>query len=505
MPKLFPVTAALAFLLVVGCTEGGVYWPDEPGGAYRQALRDGWALRAEGQHDLAVQRFAVAAASGHPAALFAHAQALMDGAAGQPDPEGARASLEAGYGMRSRIRPRIALLLGRLVAAGEGGPRDPERARELLDHAAGAGVPGAHVELARLLEAETFPDIEAADIDALYSAAGRAGDERGWLRLAERRAAAGQSMVAVRQMSERARDLLEEKAASGHVSAMSRLAALHGDPRLGLRDEARVRHWLAEAAAAGSDSGARRLAEKLRQEGDLDAALALLEAAAERGDAGAVAGLIQIAAGEQPDAVALERWGEMAVAKGDRHGQYLYGKALLEGTAGAADPARALGVLRSAAALGHAGAGSMLGRELLASTELSAKLEGVEWLARAAEAGDASAALLLARAYLQPGGLHATGAAEAWFVEAVALGSNVARTELGRRLLYGEELPGRPEAGRALLLEAAEAGDPGAMYTLGKAYADGEAVAGDLGQARYWLGQAAAHGSRGAQVVLDNI
>jgi TPR repeat protein len=437
--------------------------------------------------------------------LHAHAQVLLDGTGGERDPEAARALLEAGYGMRSRVRPRTALLLGRLVAAGDGGPRDPERARELLDHAARENVPGAPVELAQLLEAEAFPDMTAADIDALYLVAGKAGDERGWLGLAERRAAAGLPAVAVRQMSKRARDLLEEKATNGHVGAMGRLAALHRNPSLGLLDEARARHWLAEAAAAGSDIAARRLAEKLREDGDLDAAVALLQVAAERGDAGAMIGLIQIAAAERPDAAALERWGEIAIAHGDRHGQYLYGKALLEGTVTTAEPARALNVLRSAATLGHPGASAMLGLELLASTERAARLEGVEWLARAAEAGDASAALRLARAYLQPGELHSSAAAEAWFVEAVALGSRVAKTELGRRLLYGEDLPERAEVGRALLQEAAEAGDPGAMYTLGKAFVDGVAVSGDLGQARYWLGQAAANGSRGASILLNHI
>jgi TPR repeat protein len=437
--------------------------------------------------------------------LHAHAQVLLDGTGGERDPEAARALLEAGYGMRSRVRPRTALLLGRLVAAGDGGPRDPERARELLDHAARENVPGAHVELARLLEAEAFPDITAADIDALYLVAGKAGDERGWLRLAERRAAAGMSTVAVRQMSERARDALEEKAVSGHVGAMSRLAALHRDPTLRLHDEARARHWLAEAAAAGNATAARRLAEKLRKDGDLDAAVALLEAAAERGDGGAVIALIQIALADRPDAAALERWGEAALTGGERHGQYLYGKALLEGTVVTADPTQAVRLLRNAATLGHSGASTLLGLELLADTERAVQLEGAEWLARAAEAGDASAALHLARVYLQPGELHSATAAEAWFVEAAALGSTVAKTELGRRLLYGEGIPRRTADGRALLEQAAEAGDSGAMYTLGKAYVDGTAIAGDLSQARYWLKQAAANGSQGARILLDAI
>jgi hypothetical protein len=61
--------------------------------------------------------------SGRPAALHADAHLLLDGTAGNRDPETARALLKTVYGVRSRVRPRTAFLLGRrLVSDGAAGP-----------------------------------------------------------------------------------------------------------------------------------------------------------------------------------------------------------------------------------------------------------------------------------------------------------------------------------------------------------------------------------------------
>jgi uncharacterized protein len=389
-----------------------------------------------------------------------------------------------------------------MLSAGQGGPQDLDRARELLEYAVREEIYGASFDLARLLDSDHFSGTSTDIIDTLYRSAGDAGDDRAWLRLAERYAAARKNAFHITTMSEQAAAGLLRRAESGNSSAAHQLALLHGNETLGVFDPARSRYWLSQAARAGNSSAARHFANQLWDDGDFDRATDYYTMAANGGDVGAATRMLQISLGERINPEAASFWGNVADTTNNRHGRFIYGKALLDGDVVAMDRQLGIAMLRAAALDDHPSAATTLGQELLLETDRELYDEGLEWLAKAAENGDAWAALLLARSYLQPGARQSATAARIWLGRSAEFGSSVARAELGRRLLYGDILAADIEEGRSLLQEAADHGDIAAMYTLGKAYADGVVLTKNTTKARQLLSRV---DSDNARLLLNSL
>ncbi|WP_164982807.1 SEL1-like repeat protein [Leisingera sp. NJS204] len=161
---------------------------------------------------------------------------------------------------------------------------------------------------------------------------------------------------------------------------------------------------------------------------------------------------------------------QLAAAPGAAFAQYRYGRVLLEGLGGPADPAAAQG-----------------------------------WLQRAAEQGQTQAAVLLARLYLSavPGGPARDPVQAAQLLLAAgARGSSEAQYYLGLLHQTGEGVAQDVASAAAWLQAAAEQGHSAAQFELSRIYSRGQGVAQDTARALHWLQEAAAAGHGEAQFYL---
>lgn len=398
------------------------------------------ARSREKSGDLAGARvdLADAAATGHPYALYTYARAMLK----EPGRDSAKAAaaLEGAVGPVSAWQANSAYLLGRLLARGDGVPQDDARARQLMEMAVQAGIPGSEGELARILERD--PTADPARVEALLQKAADQGDERATVRLVDVKLARGVPRASMPGEVGAALAILNQGAAEGDPAAMRALARAYGQGTLVPADPDQEMAWLERAAKAGDAQSATRLATRLRGTGRDEERIALLRQGAEAGDVRAQAGLAR--AYLEGDGVPMDRgealhWGGLAMNAGDTATMTLFGKAYLDG--------------------------DQLPKDVARATTL---------LTRAADGGDARAAAALARLYLRAEDVAPDPVlARRYADQAIAAGDVPTMTALGRALVDGKTMPADPAAGVALLQRSAATGDPIAKTQLGIAYLDG--------------------------------
>ncbi|MBY6069022.1 SEL1-like repeat protein [Leisingera aquaemixtae] len=186
--------------------------------------------------------------------------------------------------------------------------------------------------------------------------------------------------------------------------------------------------------------------------------------------------------------------------------QYRYGRVLLEGRGGPADPAAAQGWLEQAVAQNHADAAVLLARLYLSGVPGGPPRDP----ARAAELLKGAAARGRSEAQYYLGLLHRAGEGAAqsdgdaftWFLAAAEAGHAGAQFELSRA--YSRGLGTAPDGQEALrwLQEAAGTGHAEAQFYLAYALDSGQGAAQDRGQALDWLRRAAEGGFAQAQLAL---
>jgi len=157
------------------------------------------------------------------------------------------------------------------------------------------------------------------------------------------------------------------------------------------------------------------------------------------------------------------------------------GEALLWGSDGTTDPARARSLFETAAAQGNLKAMRILGEQLLGGWVFDQDVDqGVALLEQAAGAGDPVAQRVLGQAFLWGTGVQPDAPkARAFLDQAVAGGDHDAMRVLGEQLIIGGALGADPAAGRGLLRAAIDAGDVTAQVTLGTLLLHGTGLAQD--------------------------
>jgi serine/threonine protein kinase/TPR repeat protein len=250
------------------------------------------------------------------------------------------------------------------------------------------------------------------------------------------------------------------------ITAMMRSGAF----RMDTKKFAELRGPLEMAAGRGVVSAQMVLAENLRAT-DPSASLRWFETAAALGQTEAMtqSGLM-LASGvgvQRPDFEAAVRWFEKGAEKGDTDSTYALAECFAYGKGVAQNRAKAVELLRPAAAFNHPAAYVLLG---------DLTLEGV------------------------PGFLDANQE-EAFqlFSQAADMGSLEAQAKLGVMHANGWATPRAPEKAFELWKEGAELGDPLSMYLLAVAHQNGLTGKKQPAEAKKWFQSAARKGHPGAR------
>lgn len=225
--------------------------------------------------------------------------------------------------------------------------------------------------------------------------------------------------------------------------------------------------------------------------------------------------------------------------------QYRLGWMLLHGVGTARNEAAARKWFERSAAVGNPHAQYQLARLILADPESDAKEVSLalEWLTKAAEAGQDSVQYALGKVYRDGQGVEKNSLlAAAWFRKAAEqdndfaayalgrllldggdglprdipaavewlrcaaqAGNQYAQYRLGKLLLQGEDVPRDTAEAVRLLTESAEQGNQYAQYALGKLYLFGKEIPKDCDAAVRWLTLSAAQGNEYAQYFLDHM
>ncbi len=395
--------------------------------------------------------------------------------------------------------------LGKMFNDGRGVPQDQALAATWFSRAAAAGSSTAMVELSALYSQAGGPGHFNLAREGLEKAI-KAGDSRAPIALAKLYLARGERVLA--------EGTLRKAAEGGSAEAALQLAeiSLSGQPT-GEQQNA-ARRWLAiaEKAMAADD--------------DQNGKIALLYL-------------------RLPDTASIEHGAsvlETLVRKNSAEAMTLLATALLQGTGGRQDPARAEALLRRAIQLGHDGARFILAkayrdgdgiprdpaqamalyREIYNEEPGDTKVQlalgdayergvgvaqdrrmAAEFFAQAARQGDPDGQIRLGLAYLYGGGVERDSrTAEQWLSQAGEAGQIDARLQLGSLKLSGLSTAVDSEGAFASYLRAAEGGSPLAMIEVSRALANGTGTQLDPGLAKTWLERAASLGSPDAMFEL---
>lgn len=411
---------------------------------------------------------------------------------------------------------------GRVLAAGQGGPRDLPGATDWLGRAAGqnhveAMTLLARIHLSNISQAQDEPTglardpAKAADLLARAAALGHAeaqyylamlhGSGDGvaqddtaafnWLLAAARQGHAEAQYelsrlysrgIGTEQDNAEALRWLEEAAQNNHLRAQFFLAAAHESGQGAERNAALAVDWYRRAAENGLPVAMRNLGT-LYLQGEVVAqntkeGLRWLEAAAKAGDSGAMGNLgLAYATGlgvAQDDARAAE-WYDRASEHGLGRAKVALGRMHEVGRGVAPDMDRAIALYEQALETADAGLAAIRLAQLAAGGALDGRIapqRAIPWALYAAGQGDA--------------------ASEAWLATQADAGQRAAQSGLALLYLDREE---RAAEGAKLLEQAAVAGDPQAQARLGELHMTGSHVALDYVAAHKWFNIAATLGS----------
>jgi TPR repeat protein/class 3 adenylate cyclase len=251
-------------------------------------------------------------------------------------------------------------------------------------------------------------------------------------------------------------------------------------------------------------------ARALAKAGDLQAARALFERAAERGNAIAMSSLgqmLQSGRGAAQDHAAARRWYEMAADKGHAYAMRQLGTLYEQGIGVAQDLVKARTWYQRAAEMGRSDAMHMLG--WLAENGKGGAQDLMlarSWYQKAAEKGNTASQNNLGTLYETGRGVPQNfTAAHRWYEKAAAGGSADAMQNLGALYISGRGVVQDYALARSWLESAAEKGNALAMGRLGSLYEHGRGVPQDLAAARNWYEKAAAGGDKDAMYNLGTL
>ena len=200
------------------------------------------------------------------------------------DPTKARRLLERALDLPGPYRGKAATRLGRMLVAGEGGPRDTSRAHALFEIGVAYAEGDAANELAKLELAGASGAVDRKRITTLFLAAIRFGDTGAYFDYAD---FVGAESKAGRAAVTAGMGRLESAAEAGDISALALLGDVHREGAVVPENRMKAEDYYRRAAEAGDASAALRLAKVYANPLALDfmpeRANALLRQAAEEG------------------------------------------------------------------------------------------------------------------------------------------------------------------------------------------------------------------------------
>ena len=388
-----------------------------------------------------------------------------------------------------------------MLAAGD--PRQAERARQMLEDAAGKGSVTSMAALARAHQDGSFANADLGQARHWYQRAIDTGAMSYTVPLAslvlEEEAPSPEDV-------QQAIALLEGPVAQGDPRAAMIRAKMHANGLGGPVDDAAAARLYQVAADGGLVPGVTALASAYAEgrgvPADLMRAVALWETAVDLGSTGALLDLGRAYAeglGVTRDPMRAEDLLGRAVEAGSMGAAVALAELYETGIGDQPDLARALPLYRRA---GEAGTLSAMRRlaELLGDpgSPVSDQAEAAVWLQRAADRQDSWAMFRLAQAYGRGSGVGRDPVASQQWVERYAAAEPGNEARIARAYEEGEF--GWDNAGQAIAWyqRAAQDGDARAMRALAEAYEDGEGVSQDTERAADWLRRAAAAGDAAA-------
>ena len=213
--------------------------------------------------------------------------------------------------------------------------------------------------------------------------------------------------------------------------------------------------------------------------------------------------------GTGKDETAAREWFEQASKLDNPHAQYQLARMIFNDPSSTPEQtAQALEWLTKAAEAGQDCAQYMLGKIYRDGQGTEKDIQkAVELFTVAAEQKNSFAAFALGKLYLAGDVALPKNSAAAlkWLTSAAELGNQSAQYRLGKLLLQGEDVPKDIETAVHWLTAAADQGNQYAQYALGKLYLLGKEVQKDRASAIKWFQLAADQGNEYAQYFLEHM
>lgn len=447
MMMMKPRLAAVAFAaMLVGLTACSGAYRDQIQGSYGSYYKHGSdALRAK-DYERAADHYAFAAKSGHPKALIAYGRLFARGNGVERDPARAAALLQEAHSKSSSYKSKAALELGQLYMKGGDGPsgevkKDEAQARILLLEAHDGGEVRAAARLAKIYDQGLGVDRDPTEAISFYRQA-PADDANAARRLAILLARSGGPEDEIAETASRAISLLEARGEAGDGKAWMQLADIFSKGRIIEADRPRAVGYLQRLPEDGDPAMNLRLAKLYGQAGDQEERKRQLRLAADAGEAKAQTALAKLflTAGTADTNGAVGRYyAERAIGKKSKPAMVYLGLALVRGDVLAREPKVGETLLRRAAENGHVDGIVALGASIL-SGEVKRRQwnEGQKLLETAAAKGSADAMSALGFAYHLGRGLPENKALGLdWLQKAADAGQREAKVFLSRRQSAG--------------------------------------------------------------------
>ncbi|MGI9419146.1 MAG: tetratricopeptide repeat protein [Geminicoccaceae bacterium] len=443
MPRVAALAVAVMLTGLSACSSGSVgSYESQIPGSYGSSYKRGYEAARAKDFSRAAEHHAFAAKSGHPRALLAYGRLFAKGQGVERDPARAVALFQEAYDKRSDVKAKAAMALGQAYLTGGDGPsgtvdKDEASARELLDEALDGGEYKAAAILGKMYDRGLGVERDQAKAIAYYRQAATS-DANAALRLATLLVDAGASKEDVAATAKNAVGKLEARGEAGDGRVWMKLADIYSNDRIVDADPARASAYLQKLPEDGDPAMNLRLARIYGQIGDFGERRKRLRLSADAGDAAAQAALAKVflQPGTPDTNGAVGRYyAELAVGQGNKAAMIHLGLALVRGNVLEREPLLGETLLRRASEDGHAGATTALGASILSGNVRALRpAEGRELLETAAEQGSTAAMSALGFAYHLGKGLPKDEPLSVeWLQKAADAGDRGAREFLTRR------------------------------------------------------------------------
>ena len=442
MMKKPSLAAVAAAAMLIGLTACSGSYRDQIQGSYGSYFKKGSAALRAKEYESAADHYAFAAKSGHPRALVAYGRLFAKGNGVERDPARAEALFQEAHEKTSPFKAKAALELGQLYMRGGDGPsgeveKDLTLARTFLSEALDGGEEKAASSLGRIYDRGLGVDADPVAAIGFYRRAS-ANDANAARRLATLLTKTGGAKEEIAATAGRAVSALEARGEAGDGNAWMQLADIFARGQIVEVDRLRAGNYLERLPEDNDPKMNLRLAGLYGKIGDQSERKRRLRLAADAGETKAQTALAKLflTPGTADTNGSVGRYyAERAIGNDSKSAMVHLGLALVRGDVLQREPRVGETLLRRAEREGHLGARVALGTSIL-----SGDLQGKEWdegrklLEAAAKKGSPDAMSALGFGYHLGRGLPVDKALGLeWLRKAADAGQRDAKTFLSRQ------------------------------------------------------------------------